>query len=142
MTEIKKSPPYEYDVLIPRNISSARKYNLAVGTIGMAEESIITIDVEKPGTPTRLQSQNNRGMYQSLKFQQPPPCLPVDVNAVFADGAFLDVSESSKILFQISDPSIARVDKYGCVTGLSPGKTTLDIQYQGASLSVPINITP
>jgi hypothetical protein len=141
-TEIKKSPPYEFDIAIPAKIQKAGKINVSVATIGMVESDIVNIDLEKEGTPIKLQADPPRfiiGLREIPTVNQTG--LPISVTASFADGTYVNVDESTHIQYTVRNPAIANI-RNTLIYFPSTGSTVLDISYQGASISVPIEVRP
>ncbi|HET9184455.1 MAG TPA: Ig-like domain-containing protein [Candidatus Angelobacter sp.] len=66
--------------------------------------------------------------------------------ATFPDGSVLDVTESSNVSYQSTNPSIATVDQFGTTTAVSPGSASIVITYTnptgGPNLqkSVPVTV--
>jgi len=58
----------------------------------------------------------------------------------YSDGNSLDVT--SYATFSSSDPSVARVDLLGLVTGVNEGNATITVTCKGQTLTVPVTVSP
>jgi hypothetical protein len=58
-----------------------------------------------------------------------------------SSGGAFEITSSPELLWTSANPSVARIDSGGVVTGVGPGSTTVQLQYQGKlSASVPITV--
>lgn len=62
----------------------------------------------------------------------------VTVTATYSDSSTQDVTSSAT--FQIANTGIATVDATGKINGLTPGTTTLTVNYQGITTSAQVNV--
>lgn len=80
-----------------------------------------------------------------LEFQHPELELSVGqsaatvVNAVYSDASVTDVTYSS--LYESNDPSIASVDAYGNITGISLGTTWVKAAYKGLETRITVKVS-
>ena len=80
----------------------------------------ILIDVERPDLPTAVSSRPDQ-----IPFGAQGDFSPITLLADFQDGQFLDVTESSKVSYTSSDPSVATVDAKGLVTAAGMGNASI-----------------
>ncbi|MGB9801360.1 MAG: Ig-like domain-containing protein, partial [Arcobacter sp.] len=58
----------------------------------------------------------------------------------YSDGSSIDVTSYAG--FQSNDPSVAKVDSFGLVTGVKEGTTAVLVTYKGAVYTVPVTVNP
>ncbi|MGB9825755.1 MAG: Ig-like domain-containing protein, partial [Desulfofundulus sp.] len=58
----------------------------------------------------------------------------------YSDGSSIDVTSFAG--FQSNDPSVAKVDSFGLVTGVKEGTTAVLVTYKGAVYTVPVTVNP
>ncbi len=120
------SLPAQFSVQIPTDIA-CRTYALtAVGRTLAGEdvEVMILIDVERPDLPTSISSRLDQ-----IIFSAQGDFSPITLLADFPDGQFLYVTESSKVSYTSSDPSVATVDARGLVTATGMGNAAITARY-------------
>src|SRR5690606_38560645 len=80
-----------------------------------------------------------------LEFQQSELKLSVGqsaatvVNAVYSDASVTDVTYSS--IYESLDPSIANVDAFGNITGISSGTTWIKAAYEGLETRIAVHVS-
>lgn len=135
--------PGQYNISIPKEACCGTRRITAVGVLKTAEEPVyssISIDVERPDLPVKLQANPSQ-----LFFDSPGVIpLPFLFRAFFRDGSNPDVRESSRVTYSSANPAIAKIDKAGWVYALLPGRTVVSANYrlEGKSiqLTIPINV--
>jgi hypothetical protein len=99
----------------------------------------MAVDVERPDMPSKLWSQ-----WTVLQLNAGDE-IPLDVVGTFPDGRSYDVSESSFINYQSSDPKVATVNQYGMVTSVGPGEAWVWASYkrgqQRVALSIKVSVS-
>ena len=119
-----KTPPYRFTLHIESNLRPRRYPITAIGFVipGQAVASDpIFVQVEWPDQPVRLRVETSDTFFKDMKY--------VDVIGEFADGTSTYLNESTHISFASATPAIARVDKVGYVTLVSPGQATIVVTY-------------
>ncbi len=120
------SLPAQFSVQIPTDIA-CRTYALTAVGRTMAGKDVqvtILIDVERPDLPTTVSSRPDQ-----IPFGAQGDFSPITLLADFQDGQFLDVTESSKVSYTSSDPSVATVDAKGLVTAAGMGNASITARY-------------
>jgi Bacterial Ig-like domain (group 2) len=141
MTDSTDVLPAQFSLTIPQQIA-LRTYNLtAEGGVTSdgkpISSNVVHIDVERPDLPLRLNSRRKRIAFASQGGEE-----PLGIQAAFADGAYLLVTESSRLTFASSNPAVATVDTRGVVKPVGEGDATITVTYtvanQHVSVSVPV----
>ncbi|HEY2170022.1 MAG TPA: Ig-like domain-containing protein [Candidatus Angelobacter sp.] len=149
MSELVKSVPAEFSITIPSKINACRRYMVtAIGrTPGGAEllESMIDLDVERPDTPVSIVS----FQFPSLTLVADPKAQPFHliILATFADRSNVEVTESSYVTYQSTNDAVATVERFGGVTAVAPGITSIKVTYKNPNggsvqVSVPVIVEP
>jgi hypothetical protein len=131
--------PDEVRVSIPKEIALRRYIFVALnGEHGSPLESEgLTVDVERPDVPVRLRS-NTPG---PVSFYGPSVGgLPLTLDGIFADGLALDVSESSRVVYRSSDPSVATFRSIYEIVPVAPGRATLSAIYTVGDQSLRVDV--
>jgi Bacterial Ig-like domain (group 2) len=87
---------------------------------GDVESEAVTIDVEKSEERVRIWMEPSVIQFEHVEDQ-----IPVRVLGAFADGSSEERTKSSKTTFTSADPNVATVTADGMVTGVGPGKTSI-----------------
>lgn len=131
-----KTPPYRFTLRIKSNLRP-RKYPItATGFVipgQLVTSDTIFVQVEWPDQPVRLSVETSDTFFKDMKY--------VDVIGEFADGTSTYLNESTHISFASAAPAIARVDKVGYVTLVSPGQATIVVTYGDLRSEVSVTVT-
>lgn len=135
------SLPATFSLSIPRN-TSCRLYTLtAFGTMSSGPEidsPDVLIDVEGRGSPTSLHP-----YMPTISFDNLGETLPETISATFSHGDDCDVTESSKVVYSSSNPSIATVNATGMVTAVGIGEASIIVTYGGKlHIAIPVSVPP
>ena len=127
-SQMLASGPYEFTVRVPAKVAEARIYTLfAVGLIGpgqIANSAPLLLDTEPRSKPISLEIQEYP---YGLEFQQIGDSSSLLVEGKFSDASTMDMSQSTMTTYVSVTPAIATVDKYGTVTAIANGKTTITV---------------
>lgn len=136
--EVKTAPPFVIPVTIPNDISPGRYLLTASGVTRPgkgAESRPITINVERPDSPTQL-----RADPKSLTLRLPEMPMPLHIQGTFSDGTTLTLNESTLTTYSSSDTSVATVDNQGFVRAVGEGTATITVTHRDKSLKVPVKV--
>ncbi|HUJ33231.1 MAG TPA: Ig-like domain-containing protein [Candidatus Acidoferrum sp.] len=101
----------------------------------------VVVDVERTDLPQALSPSMS-----TLIFSAQGDQFPLDVDATFSDGSYLDARASSYISYASSNTSVATVDAKGIVTSVAQGSATVTATYtlggQSVQVSVPVSVPP
>ncbi len=101
----------------------------------------VRIAVERQDAPVSLSFE-----HRTLPFQSPGYDAPVQVKAAFADGAVLDVTESTKLSYSSSNPQVAIVDNINQVSALGAGNAVVTATYdappQPLTATIAVRVDP
>jgi hypothetical protein len=127
---------------IAKNAACRRQTLTAMGTARGGQLIIsnpIEIDVERPDTPTAISEINH---WSQLEFTERGAEIPISIIATFADGAVLDVAESSHVTYSSSNPRVAAVSDFGMITAMGVGEATIRAEYRNgdARRALEINV--
>src|SRR5215813_992045 len=135
--------PAQFVVSVPTDIAS-RLYMLTAQGItsgnDFVESRAISLDVERSTPATSLSSQ-----FSSFTMEAQGQTASVMLLATFSDGSIAEVTESSRITYQSTQPAVANVDGVGTVTGIAPGDGAILVTYNNPSgpnvqLSIPVTV--
>lgn len=93
----------------------------------IVEARPVRIAVERPDVPIGLTVEGS-GLY----FKNPGYDLPVRLKATFADGAVLDVTESTRVSYTSSNQLVAIANNGNRVSAVGAGKATITASYAAA----------
>jgi hypothetical protein len=134
--------PAQFTLNVPADIACGRYLVSAEGATAAGQyvsSAIVTIDVERPDMPTSI-----RDTALSIGFEAPGASLPISLLGSFADGTVLDVTRSTHVVYESSDPAVATVSASGEVTALAAGDTVVTATYgppaQGIFVTIPVNV--
>jgi hypothetical protein len=136
-SQVLTSPPYQFSILIPPDISPRRYAVTADGVIapgqGATSEPII-LAVERADAPTSIYVEPS-----VLDFDLTGDDCSLRVVGRYADGSQTDITESLYTTYASNDPSVATVNSTGVVTAVAPGTTRIVIN---GSYSVQVTVQP
>ncbi len=142
--DIVNSVPAQFFIAIPNSLGPRKYHITAIGKSSSGQlfaSQTISIDVERPDTPTGIATDRPQVAFQSQGQQ-----TRLRVLATFADGTVLDVTESSNVTYASANGDVATVDSNGIVTGIGTGSTYVSATYrQGTSsllATVSISVPP
>lgn len=130
------SPPYQFDIEIPAQITPGRYLLTALGKTNsgqLIESEPLSIDVERPDLPQKIAA-NFRQLDLIVGDQ-----VHIGVQGTYADGSVVDLSKSTQTAFTSQSPAIATVTPEGLVTAVAPGSTQVVVD---GRLVVPITVEP
>jgi hypothetical protein len=122
--------PAQFTVDIPADIA-LKRYRLTADartSTGVEVSATITIDVERPDAPVRIDTRPRQ-----IIFGAPGEDFPVMLKGEFESNVSFDVTESSNVTYVSSDPAIATVDARGMVSAIAPGTAEVTATYGPAN---------
>jgi hypothetical protein len=131
--------PCRFSITIPEDVSPGKYQVMALGqnSSGQLSESTPSqIDVETIDSPLQLIAEPTE-----ITLREPGMQMPLRIVGHYSDGRMIDLTSSSKILYNSSDPSIAAVNETGTVTGIHTGDAVLSITYEGQAAVASVVIT-
>lgn len=142
------SVPAQLSLSIPSQIALGKHTLTAVGTTPTKQvlySGPVDVDVERADLPTRMTLSR-----KNLVFRSQGALQTVSAYGTFADGSYVDLTESSDLVFSSSNTSVATVDSHGNVRSVSQGTATITATYtvsnsqgtQTVSASVPVSVPP
>lgn len=150
LTNMAHSVPATFSITIPSDVFACRRYTVGAMGVTTAEESVqsdlINLDVERPDTPISISS----FQFPSLTLQTGDPPFPLKILATFPDRNLAEVTESSYVTYQSSNPAVAAVERYGGIYGgikaVGPGTASIDVTYRSPNgnavrTSVPVTVS-
>jgi Bacterial Ig-like domain (group 2) len=141
ISSIASSVPAQFSLSIPKDISCRSYRIMSVGTTLSGQyvsSTEVLIDVERSDSPTSLST-----LMPAIEFDNLGETFPVTISASFSDRSSFEVTESSKLVYNSSNPNVATVDATGMVTALGVGKTSITATYGGSlHITIPITVPP
>ena len=137
VSDVATSVPAQFSFAIPLNVAP-RKYLLsaeATTASGQQGSAGILIDVERPDLPL--------GIFTPLPqivFEAQGEDAPIKIQGFFANDTVLDVTESSKVVYESSDSAVAAVDVNGRVTAIAPGDADITATYGPADQGLRVTV--
>ena len=131
--------PCRFSITIPEDVSPGKYQVIALGqnSSGQLSESTPSlIDVETTDSPLQLIAEPTE-----ITLREPGVQVPLRILGHYSDGRMIDLTNSSKIVYNLSDPSTAAVNETGTVTGIDPGNAVLSITYEGQAAVASVAIT-
>lgn len=141
--------PCRFSITIPEDVSPGKYQVIALGqnSSGQLSESTPSlIDVETTDSPLQLIAEPTE-----ITLREPGMQVPLRILGHYSDGRMIDLTNSSKIIYNSSDSSTAAVNETGTVTGINTGDAVLSITYEGQAAvasvvitvhSSPLNVSP
>lgn len=134
--------PAQFQIRIPQNVAS-RSYALTAFGVTKSGDNVesrsIEIIVVKRDLPVSMSSN-----ISTLSFSGPGSSLPILLTGKFSDGNTMDVTRSSAITFNSSNPSAFTVDQNGIVTSHAPGQGFVYATYRFGNgtrqLAIPVYV--
>lgn len=116
--------PLQFSLLIPADTPFDQYQVRAVGVAGGqdVESAPVTIAVISPQFPVKVRTQP-----LTLNFRNVGDAMPLRVIGTFGDGTQADLTYSSQIFYNTTDPTVATVTNRGIVTATGPGKAFISI---------------
>lgn len=140
--QLATTAPFQVSVTIPSSMKLGAYHLVAVATAQSGPEIYsdpITIDVERPDTPSQIVA-----MLPQITFEAQGEQLPLRIQGTFADGSSLDITESSSLSYSSSDTTVATVDHNGIVTAVAAGSVTVTATYgqggEGPHVTIPVTV--
>jgi len=140
-TTLATGLPAQFTLNVPADIACRRYIVTADGTTAAGQDvsTSVTIDVERSDMPTSI-----RAAHPSIGFEAPGASVPIRIFGSFRDGNVLDVTRSTNVVYQSSDPMVATVSASGEVTALAAGDAVIAVTYgprvQNISVTIPVNV--
>jgi hypothetical protein len=101
----------------------------------------VAFDVERPDSPTQITPEP-----RTIAFESQGEQLPIRIWGTFADGSYLDLTDSSSMAYASSNTGVATVDATGIATAIGAGSASVTATYgQGAQsvhASIAISVPP
>ena len=135
---VRREPPYRFTVEIPRDIQSTGSCGItAIGVLPdqMLDSDPISIDIERPDPPLRLETQ-----LRALFFDSIGDAGNLIVYGKFADGSKVDLTYSSLTKYKSGSQAIVKIDNNGLATATGAGKTSITVENNGAKVLVPVSV--
>ena len=139
---ISEPLPARVSLTIPSNARPGSYWVSLSGVTLSGEEGFAMIDlrVERADMPRSIEA------VSSITFQAQAESDRISLEARFADGSVVDVTESSYLSFASLDPKVAMVDACGAVTAIDEGRTRVIVTYgppaQGIRTEIEIIVPP
>jgi len=140
-TTLATGVPAQFTLDVPADIACRRYIVTADGTTAAGQDvsTSVTIDVERSDMPTSI-----RAAHPSIGFETPGAAVPIRILGSFADGKVLDVTRSTNVVYQSSNPTVATVSASGEVTALAAGDAVLRVTYgppvQNIIVTIPVQV--
>lgn len=140
-TTLTTGVPAQFTLDVPADIACRRYIVTADGTTAAGQDvsTSLMIDVERPDMPTSI-----RAAHSSIGFEAPGASVPIRILGSFADGKVLDVTRSTNVVYESSDPTVATMSASGEVTALTAGDAVITVTYgpQGQNIiaTIPVNV--
>ena len=136
------SLPADFSFTVPATAACRRYLFSAMGVTSAGQRVTaepILIDVEPPDVPRMLSTQ-----MREIYFRVTGDISPITLTGTFPDGKVLKLTESSRVTYATSNPSVATVDKNGLVTAGAPGQASITARYrlenQTVSVVIPVDV--
>jgi IPT/TIG domain-containing protein/Big-like domain-containing protein len=136
------SVPSQFSISVPTNISPGTYMLTALGTTTagkFVQSATILLDVERPDMPASISADPPQVLFRSAGQH-----APLEILATFPDGAVLEVTGSSHLLYSSSNNAVATVDKNGIVSAVGKGSASITATYtqgtQSVQVSVPVTV--
>jgi hypothetical protein len=105
------------------------------------QSATILLDVERPDMPTSISADPPQVLLRSAGQH-----APLEIFATFPDGAVLEVTGSSYLVYASSNNGVATVDKNGVVSAVAKGSASITATYtlgtQSVHFSVFVTVPP
>jgi len=140
-TTLATGVPGQFTLDVPADIACRRYIVTADGTTAAGQDvsTSVTIDVERSDMPTSI-----RAAHPSIGFEAPGASVPIRILGSFTDGKVLDVTRSTNVVYESSDPTVATVSSSGEVTALAAGDAVITVTYgpqaQNIIVTIPVNV--
>jgi Abnormal spindle-like microcephaly-assoc'd, ASPM-SPD-2-Hydin/Bacterial Ig-like domain (group 2)/Dockerin type I domain len=140
-TTLATGVPAQFTLDVPADIACRRYIVTADGTTAAGQEisTSVTIDVERSDMPTSI-----RAAHPSIGFEAPGASVPIRILGAFTNGKVLDVTRSTNVVYESSDPTVATVSASGEVTALAAGDAVITVTYgprvQNIIVTIPVNV--
>jgi len=141
---IRDAPPYSFPYTVPRDSTGMSGPLIGEQPIYVSTSSRFSksgpdastvVDVEAPGLPVKLSA-----LPPQLTSESIGESVPLEMLATYPNGSEWDVTESTRIAFRSSDPSVATVNPFGIVTSAGRGKAAILVTYAFERSTVELNI--
>jgi hypothetical protein len=96
----------------------------------------VAIDVERLDSPTQIMPEP-----RTIAFESQGEQLPIRIWGTFADGSYLDLTDSSSMAYASSNTGVAAVDATGIATAIGAGSASVTATYGLGAQSVNIAIS-
>lgn len=130
-------PPYRFSVRIPDRIRPD-KYGLTAFGSTQAGQLVtsnpVLILVERADSPVSV------SVYPVVVDFTMDQKRYLEVTGHYADGTTADLTQSSRIRYVSSAPSVATVQAQGIVTPVAPGSAKITISYGDLKAEVPVRV--
>jgi hypothetical protein len=143
-SSIQTGVPAQFALTIPNSISCGTYMLTALGITSSGQSvssNQVLIDVERPDMPVSISAS-----ITGITLGSPGESFPIKFLGTFADGSVLDLTESSKIAYSVSNSSVATIDANGIVAAVTPGLTSVRAAYtqggQRIATAVSVNVQP
>lgn len=144
LSDIATSVPATFSFALPTDVSCGKYMLTAHGTTAsgqIAQSATILIAVERPDVPTSISP-----LLRAIGFEVQGEQSPILLVGTFSDGAVLDVTHSSYVVYSSSNTNVATVNSEGIVTSVAPGATSISVTYtlnnQSVSVDIPVTVPP
>ena len=130
MSSLISSLPGRAIIDIAKDAKCGRHQITAMGNTRAGQPIVsntINIDVERSDMPISLSEINQ---LLQVTFDRRGEEIPLIIVATFADGAVLDVNESTYMRYSSTNPRVAAVNEFGMITSTGVGHATIRAEYR------------
>jgi len=134
----KNGPPWNIELVVPKNASgqlllSVVAFGNKEGTKSWdAEDVVLYVDTSS------LQLKRLVASPDLIVCPATQPCLSVQVNGHYSNGAVRDVTSDTSTLFTPQFPGIVAIDRQGNITTKKAGESRIDIEHRGFKTSIVV----
>jgi hypothetical protein len=131
--------PLTFSITIP---TQKKAGTYAIAALDVTPRSQLATGVMSAPVTVQVEAANANSIVADPKItlRYPGDKRTLRVFAISANGLSTNISTSSQLSLASSNVAVATVDRMGDVSGVGNGTTTIQVQYNGLSTSVPVTV--